>query len=183
MSDDRLRSLMQELYDAHREFRAKWDKWWNGGGKQPEPETVKNTRDRFWAALNRLFGERLEPLYSAFASDPVGAADAVIDFLEIDIPAFRCGYVKEKFLRRLKSITLTDSQQARLKRAALGLVSNGAFRREFGDWSRLMIVLADDEFVAALRDFTESIEAGTARGAERMLKVVLENRPDLGTNA
>src|SRR5687767_6403505 len=180
MPDEYLRALMQELYDAHRAFRGEWDKWWGAGGnRSSEPEAVKNSRDQFWHALNRVFDERLEPVWVSFATDPANATDDVIDFLEIDIPAHRCGYVKEKYLRKLKSTELSETQQARLKQAALALVSRGKFRREFGDWSRLMIVLADETFVRELRDAIRPLDTGAARYGERMLNVVLENRPDL----
>jgi hypothetical protein len=112
-------------------------------------------------------------------ADPGGAADSVIDFLEIDIPAFRCGYVKEKFLRKLKSVALAEHQQTRLKKVALSLVAQGHYRRELSDWSRLMIVMADEEFIRSLQDVIKSLDAGQARGAERMLRVLIENRPDL----
>jgi hypothetical protein len=112
-------------------------------------------------------------------ADPDGAADSVIDFLEIDIPAFRCGYVKEKFLRKLKSVALAEHQQTRLKKVALSLVAQGHYRRELSGWSRLMIVMADEEFIRSLQDVIKSLDAGQARGAERMLRVLIENRPDL----
>lgn len=175
---------MQELYDAHRDFRGEWDRWWGTGGtRSPEPESVKKARDRFLDALNRLFDEGVQPLYSSFTADPAEATDAVIDFLEIDIPAHRCGYVKEKFLRKLKSVALTEHQQTRLRQAALALVAKGHFRRELSDWSRLMIVMADERFIRSLRDVIESLDTGQARGAERMLRVLIENRPDLQTQA
>jgi len=180
MPDERLRSLMQDLYDAHRAFREELEKWWGRKGtKSPEPEAVTKARDQFWDALNRLFDERLYSLWENFSNQKEGATDAVIDFLEIDIPAHRCGYIKEKFLRKLKSVELTGPQQTRLKEAALELVSSGSFRRELGDWWRLMINLADEEFVTSLRDIIRSLDTGSARGAERMLKVVLEHRLDL----
>src|SRR5687768_11372762 len=109
MAAERLRALMQELHDAHRHFRQEWDKWWGNGVKSPEPDKVKKARDRFWDALNRLFDEQLEPLHSSFKSDREKTVDAVIDFLEIDVPAHRCGYEKEKYLRKLKAVTLSDS--------------------------------------------------------------------------
>ena len=179
MPDERLRSLMQDLYDAHRAFRQEWDKWWGEGTQTMEPESVKNARDRFWEALNRLFDERLYSLWENFSANKAKAADAVIDFLEIDIPAHRCGYVKEKFLRKLKSVELTEAQQTRLKGAAIELVSAGNFRREFGDWTKLMIVLADDAFIVRLREAGRSLDTVRARYADRMLGSVLDNRPDL----
>lgn len=183
MPDEHLRALMQELFDAHRAFRGEWDKWWGAGGKRNvEPEIVKSSRDRFLRALNRVFDERLEPVWVSFATDPVHATNNVIDFLEIDIPAHRCGYVKEKYLRKLKSTELSETQKERLKQAALALVSRGKFRREFRDWSRLMIVLADETFVRELRGAIRPLDAAAARYGERMLKTVLENRPDLRTD-
>ncbi|HUR97898.1 MAG TPA: hypothetical protein VMZ26_07470 [Pyrinomonadaceae bacterium] len=179
MPDEQLRALMQQLYDEHRTLRQEFDKWWRKGGtRSPEPEPVKAARNRFWYALDRLYKERLDSIWNGFAGGEANSIDEVIDFLEIDIPAHRCGYVKEKLLRKLKSVELTESQRTRLKQAALDLVSKGKFRRELRDWARLMIRLADEEFVKGLEDVIQSLDTGAARGAERMLRTVLENRHD-----
>ena len=184
MPDERLRELMQRLFDSNRAFHAELDQWLAKEGSVPtgpEPDMLTKTRDEFWDSLNRLF-DHLSPVYETFISDPAAGTDGVLNFLEIDIPAFRCGYVKEKLLRRLKRVELTESQRRRLRTAALDLVSRGKFRRELSEWSRLMIVLADESFVEALRKTIKSLDTGAARGAERMLRCVLENRRDLQTN-
>jgi hypothetical protein len=126
-----------------------------------------------------LFVGHLDPLRRDFEANPLRAVDDVIHFLEIDIPAYRCGYEKEWYLGKLKSVSLTSEPQSRLKGIALDLVSKPHYRRESRDWSRLMIVVADEPFVASLQTLSNSPEHFVQQNARRMLKTVLENRPDL----
>jgi hypothetical protein len=105
--------------------------------------------------------------------------DSVIDFLEIDIPAFRCGYEKEWYLNKLKSLSLNKDQQDRLKTIALDLVSKSHYRREFQDWCRLMIVHADQPFFARLQELSASDEHWVQQKAKRMLETITNNRRDL----
>ena len=178
MSANRLRELMQNLYDAHREFKKAFqDSIANWKGK--EPLEVSSSRDKFWDALILLFGEIIEPLHDAFLADKITVLDDVIDFLAIDIPAFRCGYEKEWYLRRLKSLPLSEAQKARLKTIALDLSRKPDYRREFYDWAKLMIVLADKPFVDELETLLESSDEFVQKKVKRMLTVILENRKDL----
>lgn len=140
---------------------------------------VDLTRNKFCEALNLLFQTELEPLRQTFLSDSVAAVDEVIDFLSVDIPAFRCGYEKEWYLRRLKSLPLTENQKERLKNIALDLCRKPAYRREFPDWARLMIMLADETFVDELQALLESPDLFVRKKADRVLKIIPENRKDL----
>ncbi len=170
---------MQNLYVAHQNFKKAWATQHRAKLKDKEPSEVDLTRNKFWNALNLLFQTKLDPLRQTFLTDSVAAVDDVIDFLAVDIPAFRCGYEKEWYLRRLKSLPLTEVQKERLRTTALDLCRKPDYRREFYDWAKLMIVLADENFVDELKVLLESSDEFVRKKAERMSKVIIENRKDL----
>lgn len=179
MPDNRLRQLMQNLFDKHSEFHkefAKGNRWIEKGKERSE---IVIARNQFFDALNHLFVAKFDPLRKAFLRNTNGSIDEVIDFLEIDIPAFRCGYEKEWYLGKLKSVSLNQNQRDRLKNIAIELASKPHYRRELRDWGRLMIVLADDPFVINLRTLSDSEDHFVQQNSRRMLKTVLENRRDL----
>lgn len=170
---------MQNLYDAHQNFKKAWASRHRSKLKDGKIPEVDLTRNKFRDALNLLLQTKLNPLRQAFLTDSVAAVDDVIDFLAVDIPAFRCGYEKEWYLRRLKSLPLTETQKARLKTIALDLARKPNYRRDFSDWAKLMIVLADEIFIAELQTLLESSDVFVRKKAERMLTVILGNRKDL----
>jgi hypothetical protein len=183
MSQVRLRKLMQDADDAHTDFHnelAKGDRWQAGGIERSE---VVAARKRFYVAFDLLFSAHLTPLRVAFLQDPLTAVDSVIDFLEIDIPVFRCGYEKEWYLTKLKSVSLIPEQRDRLKSSALNLLRNPHYRRERRDWARLMIIIADETFVEDLRTLSYSPDHFVQQNSRRMLKTILANRRDLDTQA
>jgi len=155
------RELMCDLHKADQEFKKKLNDWRSGKVKPAEkkklkklegrePESVIVARDKFWNALNHLFDTQLIPLEIAFRENPSSVADDVIEFLSIDITAHRCGYAKEWFLTKLKSVELTFAQKHKLQQIALDLCESYNFRREINYWSRLMIKLADEDFANKL---------------------------------
>jgi FMN phosphatase YigB (HAD superfamily) len=174
---------MQDAYNTHIDFHKEFAKGQRWQAKVIERREMVADRDRFYAAFHLLFSAQLIPLRASFLQDALSSVNKVIEFLEIDIPAFRCGYEKEWYLTKLKSVPLTLEQRDRLKSSALGLVSNPHYRREFRDWGRLMIVLADEPFVANLRTLSNSPEHFIQQNARRMLKTVLDNRRDLSSTA
>jgi hypothetical protein len=179
MTANRFLEPMQNLYVAHRNFKKAWATQHRAKLKDKKPLEVDLTRNKFWDALNLLFQTKLAPLRQTFLTDSISAIDDVIDFLAVDIPAFRCGYEKEWYLRRLKSLPLNEAQKARLKTIALDLARKPDYRREFYDWAKLMIVLADENFIAELQPLLESSDEFVRKKVERMMKVILENRKDL----
>ena len=181
MTANRFRELMQNLYVAHQDFKNAWAMQHRSKLKNKKPSEVDLARNKFLDAMNLLFQTKLDPLRQAFLTDNISAVDAVIDFLAVDIPAFRCGYEKEWYLRRLKSLPLNETQKSRLKTIALDLSSKPDYRREFSDWAKLMIMLADENFIAELQTLLESSDEFMRKKVERMLTVILENRKDLKT--
>ena len=179
MPQSRLRELIQDVYSTHIEFHKEISKGQRWQAKGIERKEIVVARNRFKAALDLLFTAQLDPIRASFLADAPSSVDKVIDFLEVDIPAFRCGYEKEWYLSKLKSIPLTLMQQDRLKRITLDLVSKPHYRREPSDWGRLMTVLADETFLARLRTLAESSEHHVQQHAQRMLRTILDNRLDL----
>lgn len=99
------RHLMENLYLAHQNFQREWREWRNGKQqlKGYEPESVTAARNKLLDALNLLYNTKLMPLETKFRANPESAVDEIIEFLSIDIPAFRCGYAKEWFLKNSKA--------------------------------------------------------------------------------
>lgn len=174
-----VRKLMDKLHAAHGELKLALREYGTVGFAKHEPELITTKRKEFWSAYRRLFDDYLNPLDARFRSGDEQAIDEVIDFLVTDIPAIHCGYLKEKWLRQLKSTSLTEAQRQRLTRAALSLCASSHYRREIAEWNRLMIKLAGKEEYMALASLTESANSLVKEKARRMLHGILQNRNDL----
>jgi hypothetical protein len=178
---------MEKAHLAHQDFRREWNDWQNGKLarkvkkqlKGHEPESVTVARNNFFDASNFLFNTKLAPLEIKFRTNPEAAVDEIIEFLSVDIPAFRCGYAKEWFLKKLKAVPLKSSQRQKLREIALDLLSRSAYRRELGAWSRLMIVLADESFIEELRNLSENSDPARELRAKRVLDKIFHHRADL----
>ena len=189
MSD--YRHLMENLYLAHQSFHRHWNEWQNGSLPQKvkkqlkghEPESVTVARNKMLDALNLLFNTKLAPLEIKFRENPESAVDEIIEFLSIDIPAFRCGYAKEQFLKRLKSVPLKSFQQQKLREIALDLLSRPHYRREIGAWSRLMIALADQSFIEELENLSESSDEMIRQRAKRVRDKIFQHRTNLASGS
>jgi hypothetical protein len=168
---------MEKLLSSHRELKQAIRE--TTGFARQTPKLIETAREKLRSAQRRLLDDYLDPLGVSFRAGDEQAVDEVVDFLAIDIPAFRCGYYKEKWLRRLKSVPLTERQQQKLKRAALSLCASPPFRREIVEWNRLMIKLADRETVIALFGLMESDNPFVKDKARRMLHGILQNRTDI----
>ena len=161
-------------HKAHRDFHYIWDR--TNDKNSPE---VGEARNRFIAANDLLWSTLLGPLQNKFHNDPISAIDEIVDFLEADVPAFRCGYLKEYFLQHLKSQPLSEQQKERLRTIALKLCSSNMVRREFRRWAHLMTQIADTDFVLDLKKLAEKQAPHKRRGTSLMLKSVLDQRKDL----
>lgn len=170
---------MQQLYGASQAFHKEWDAWSAAGLKGNEPPAVSQTRNKFWAALTLLFETRLRPLRQRFLADNLQVIDEVLDFLEVDIPAFRCGYEKEWYLYRLKFLHLNKEQQQRLLQIAYNLCRGSGYRRELAYVGRLVAKFVDMTFIRELQILTRSSNEYVRIKSERMLQMILNRRPDL----
>jgi hypothetical protein len=185
MSD--FKTPMRELHKAHRDFKSEWQRWRNGEltrkekkeSNAYEPASVSAARKSMLTALDRLFVSQIYPLETELRSNPSSAADKIIEFLRVDIPAFRCGYAKEFLLSKLKTVELTEEQKQSLREIALEVCEANHFRREFRRWCRLMIVLADKALTEKLIKLAESPNRYAERKASWMLETIFRHRPDL----
>ena len=78
--------------------------------------------------------------------------ETAITFLEVDPWCNHSGYLKEKLIRALKQAELDACQQDRLRRG-LRMVEERP-RREFRDYCRLAVRIADADFYAQLQVLT-----------------------------
>jgi len=171
------RELVERLHAAHQDFHQAW-KTMPRGYAAAEPRHVTVARDRFWHACNAVF-EKLAPLEHPFLAGDPAAINAILDFLEVDVPAFRCGYAKQKYFRKLKSLSLDEGQEERLRRLAYELVRGPNYGREIADLARLMIRLADASLIRELQELAKDSDDIVRKKSQRLLNVILENRPDL----
>jgi len=196
----RIRELMTNIERTHRDFQAGWEAtrsrelrargidpttnflqpklnfsllYEANGAAYREGQVLADKRNEFWRQLAEAV-----PFEAVRSGDPKGI-DAVIDFLEIDIPAFRCGYAKEYCFRKLKACRLAAPQVQRLRNLALTLCA-GPYRREVNELTRLMIPWADSQFVEELRRLAaQSENKFTCQRARRMLGIILNERVEL----
>lgn len=179
MAQTSYRELMNDLHTSHTNFKNVWKSATkNGVARKEDPATII-ARENFWTAYRKLWDLKLTPLRARFLDDPTEAVEEVIDFLEVDIPAFRCGYEKEYYLQHLKAVFLSEPQKSRLRATALKMCGSEEFRRESRRWARLLVNIADDAFVLQLKDMVESKPWPIHRKAKYILEIVLENRKDL----
>lgn len=191
------RRLMEHIRNAHQAFSkawteartaalnglslnersASWEQVWQANGIAYEAaQPLEDRRDRL---LGELFEKHLGPLHEGFLSGDSDAVNAIIDFLEVDVPAFRCGYAKEDYLRRLRAVPITDEHQGRLRQYGLRLCSTPVHRREIRYAGRLMIRVADQGLVDRLRALTTSENEWIRKKSTKMLGVVLNGRGEL----
>lgn len=191
------RRLMEEIRLAHAAFSKVWAEARMAALKRLSPKNgaasweqvlqangvaykaARSLEDRRNGLLRELFEEHLAPLHERFLTGDPDAVNAVIDFLEVDVPAFRCGYSKENYLHKLKNIPLTGEHQERLRQYGLRLCSMPVHRREIGQAGRLMIQIANRDFVDQLRALAASENDRIRKKSTKILHVVLNGREDL----
>lgn len=169
--------MTERLRVTHIEFKHTYAAYPHGSHQTEDPK-VTSARAGFWVALESLF-RKLEELDDDFLAGKELAVHSVIEFCEVDIPAFRCGYAKQRYFRKLKSLPLSDAHQVRLRRLAVDLCRGPNYGREMRDLSRLMIVLADHDLVDQLTELAASPDVLIAKKSSRVLKVILDHRRDL----
>jgi len=99
------------------------------------------------------------------------AVSAAIAFLSADSRFFRSGYIKEKMLRRLKRVSLTQHQQQTPVRLVIRSVDRGG-RREFHAYARLSGVLDPCQIETAIESRLASEDPEVLRRAREVLHVL-----------
>ncbi|MCC6491111.1 MAG: hypothetical protein IT364_26725 [Candidatus Hydrogenedentes bacterium] len=168
-----------QIVAAHKAFQADWQKY------RPDHnvyETYELAHDTYLArekAVSDLF-QTLYALYEGFLRGDADAVDAVLDFLEIDIPAFRAGYAKEWYYRKLKRTPLSEHQKQRIRNLGLALFAQPEYRREWAELVRLFANLADAELIKQIAELTTSDKCAYVAGrASSALDRILNVRPEL----
>ncbi len=180
---EQIRALVEEVHAVHKEHQAIWTRTYEStkghAATSLAYKAAQPQAERLRALLEELFWNTLQPVEERMLAGDAVAIDQIIDFLAVDLPAFHCGYAKEWYLRKLKSLPLRIDQQERLRGLALEQCRTLTYRREFREWCRLMIRLADKGFVEALLPLTESVHGFIWLKSNLMLYKVLNNRPEL----
>jgi hypothetical protein len=188
---------MEQIRDAHTEFKQAWSEVRSGELSKIARNKGKPAWEEIWQAngvayrstqtlseqVNRLlvslFTGYLGPLHEALLKGAPEAIHNVIDFLATDVLAFRCGYIKEGYLRILKSVPLNDEHKNRLREYGLNLCRVPSHRREIKQAGRLLIRIADRAFVERLRALAADENGWVGKKSQKMLHVVLNGRKDL----
>jgi hypothetical protein len=131
----------------------------------------------------RLLYETLAPAEKRFFAGDLTAVDEIINFIEADIAVSRSGYLKERFYRRLKALNLDRDQVVRLQEIAIKRCQGVEQRREDAELRRLMIRLADREFLQRLLTLPDADSAHVQHKKSLMLEVILRGRKDLRQEA
>ena len=176
-SEHLFETLLWRSHSAHVEFHREWKHYYDGSRK-PEPQSLIDARKRFIAESDRVF-ESLARYDEGFSLGESESINAILDFIAVDIPAFRCGYAKEKYLRRLKSQRLEPSQMERIRKIGLAMCGSESYRREFRDLARLLINIADSAFVESVRALQTGPDGIVEFKCKLMLKTILNVRKDL----
>ena len=192
---------MQQMYFAHKEFAAAWETSKSANFNNGKPynlielsqEEVSNMfranhqayldasprNEKLYELLRVFYETYIIPLMPAFESGDKRAIDEMLDFLEIDIPAFKLGYEKEYIYGKLKRLPLDERHRERLRQIALSQCASPYYRRELTDLSRLMIKVGDESLVQKLEKLSESTGEFVRKKALRMLNIILQGRKDL----
>lgn len=180
-------TLMSQLHSAHQNFLRQGQKWKDGelpqaakdGANDREPENIVIARRLFSSAFNKLFDTKLIPLEARFQTDPASAVNEIIDFLAVDIPAFRCGSYKEFFLKKLKTTRLTPSQEQRIIKIFLKLCESRNVPREFRYWCELILSFADLDIVDDLMLLSKSTNNYTKTKSKLMMEMIFKDRKEV----
>jgi hypothetical protein len=176
---ERYRELLKNAQRASETHRSAYERARSrfGTNKKGHEATTQELTEHFRDL--GLFYEALAPAEKRFLARDVTACDDIINFLEVDIPVSGSGYKKEKFYRRLKSMTLGRKHIARLQEIAIARCASAEQRREDSELRRLMIQLADDEFLRRVADIPDDAGARIRHKKALMIEVVLKGRKDL----
>lgn len=178
-SRERYRELLENVRRADLDFKDAYRLAKESGDKNSKRRGKPEAQlEEFYKHLRILSG-LLEDIRRRLADGSPQAVDDLIEYLAVDIPAFRSGYAKERFYRQLKKIPLTQAQIARLRDIALARCASAEYRRDDSELRRVMIQLADLDFLNRVAAIPSSTGSRIERHKRRMFEVVLGGRKDL----
>lgn len=191
-----LQTLMTNIADAHQRFVEVWEtakaEELRRRGLSPD-ESLALPTEELWQVNNVAYtaaasdaAERdrlLRELFGLLPPDPAttdaNGIDAILEFLEVDVLAHRCGYTKAWYYHRLKRVQLTPKQVERLRRHCLDVCSAKGNRPEISKLARLMVRHADAPLITDLSALVKGKSEFARRKARKVLQVILNGRPDL----
>jgi hypothetical protein len=170
---------MQNVHDAHalsKEALREMGSW-----KSKDEKAVAKARKLLenFKEQYRALDVRLTPLVNTIRPGNEFLVDEVLEFLAVDVLAFRCGHAKETCYRRLKHVELSPSQIGRIKDIAMKRCASKEYRREDSELRRLMVRIADLEFLENIAGISAGDSARVAEHKKRMIDAVLNGRKDL----
>jgi hypothetical protein len=119
----------------------------------PIETPYERLRYRLWGILTFFLFDKFEENKENEQAEEY--LEELCDFLETNIPAFRCGYVQRDVLKLLKNTKLPANIQTRLKQDALEYSEGIMLKSQKDGVFRLMIKLADKEFLRELNCLIE----------------------------
>jgi hypothetical protein len=174
------RELLENVRQAHTAHAKAWNaaraKFGTAGKAY---EATENELEVLHKHLNAFYEKIVVPLEKPFLAGEPAAINEVLTLLEVGVAAFRSGYTKEWYYRKLKSVPLSEKQINRLREIAINRCISAEHRREDGELRRLMIKLADAKFLRRVAELPFSADPHVQRKRMLMTEVVLRGRVDL----
>jgi hypothetical protein len=174
------RELMQNVHDAKLAFDESFREigsWKNEKDKKAVAK-AKKLLESFKEHV-RALDVRLTPLIETIRPGNEHVIDEVLEFLVVDVLAFRSGYAKEKFYRRLKHVELSPAQIEKIKNIALQRCASKEYRRDDSDLRRLVTKHADLEFLDRVAEIPAAEGSRVEGHKKQMFQTVLAGRKDL----
>jgi hypothetical protein len=170
---------MQNVRDARLLFEEAFREM--GSWKSKDEKAVAKARKLLEAFKEhfKTLDHRLTPLIETIHPGNEHVIDEVLEFLVVDVLAFKAGYNKEKCYRRLKHVELSPSHVEKVKDIALKRCASDEYRREDSELRRLMAKIADSEFLEKIAAIPAHNGSRVAGHKERMIEAVLAGRKDL----
>jgi hypothetical protein len=170
---------MENVRDSHVLFKKAFREM--GSWKSKDEKAVAKTTkllDTF-KEHSKCLDVRITPLINTLRPGNEYVIEEVLEFLAVDVLAFRSGYAKEKCYRRLKHVELSLSHVGRIKDIALKRCASNEYRREDSELRRLVTKIADLEFLEKVAEIPARNGSRVAGHKERMIGSVLAGRKDL----
>lgn len=174
---------MQRCKDLRREYQKIWqDKIEEGASGGQAYAAADKLSPEIGAAYQQLFDLLPHPM--DLEKGDTNAIEKFFEFLETDILAFRCGYLKSWYCNIVKKIPLKPVHSERVRNLAKTYILWPGDREEYREVCRLAIQHADSSFVREMDAmFDQAEDDVTRRKIWRLMYRILNTRPDLRADA
>ncbi|MBL8827763.1 MAG: hypothetical protein JNM18_12360 [Planctomycetaceae bacterium] len=146
-------------------------------------ERMKSARQQasamFWREHDRLsFPGGLENGLRRLSAGETAVVEIALQFLEVEPRFYRSGYIQQVLLQRLKHVTLSKEQHARLAALIVRSLEHG-MARAFRGYARLAAKIHPPKLIAAVLASAKSPDAEVVRRAKQVLHVLRSNHIDV----